>query len=206
MTFSIVARDPATGDLGVAAQSKFLAVGAAVPYARGGVGAVATQALANVSYGPRALDLLAAGATASQALDVLISSDDLPQRRQAAVVDRRGNVAAHTGTGCGAYAGHVLGPGFACQGNMLRSGDVLALMAEVMSDESNPDFAERLGAALLAGIQAGGDERGQQSAVLLVVRPEGGYGGLNDRLVDLGVDDHVEPVEELLRLLSLHRL
>src|SRR3954447_24940628 len=133
MTFSIVARDPATGDLGVAAQSKFLAIGAAVPYACGGLGAVATQALANVSYGPRALDLLAAGATASQALDVLVSNDDLRQRRQAAVVDRHGEVAAHTGGGCGAYAGHVLGPGFACQGNMLQSSEVLGVMAEVLT-------------------------------------------------------------------------
>lgn len=206
MTFSIVARDRSTGDIGVAAQSKFLAVGSAVPYARGGVGAVATQALGNVSYGPRGLDLLDAGATAVQALDVLVGNDELPERRQAAVVDSHGGAAAHTGSGCGPYAGHVLGEGFACLGNMLRSRDVLDAMAGVMSGDAHPDFAARLVAALLAGIDAGGDARGQQSAVLFVARPQGGYGGLNDRLVDLRVDDHVAPIEELQRLLGLHQL
>jgi uncharacterized Ntn-hydrolase superfamily protein len=206
LTFSVVARDPATGDLGCAVQSKFLAVGAAVIYARAGVGAVATQALSNVSYGPRGLALLEAGAGAPPALDILLASDPLPERRQAGIVDASGRSAAHTGTGCTAWAGHVRGDGFACQGNMLVSRDTVDAMARVMLEETGTAFPERLVRCLAAGQSAGGDARGQQSAALLVVRERGGYGGLSDRLIDLRVDDHPEPIGELTRLLGLHRL
>ncbi|MCW2780700.1 MAG: hypothetical protein JWR35_1149 [Marmoricola sp.] len=194
-----------TGDLGVAVQSRFLAIGATSSFASADVGAVATQALTNVSYGPRALDLLAAGTTATRTLDVLLQSDVLQDRRQAAVVDVQGRVAVHTGSGCAGYAGHVTGPGFSCQGNMLVSHDVVHQMATVMSDEGSA-LPERMLAALLAGQEAGGDARGQQSASLLVARQDGGYGGLSDRLVDLRVDDHATPILELQRLLGLHRL
>lgn len=206
MTFSIVARDAESGDLGCAVQSRFLAVGAAVLYARADVGAVATQALANLSYGPRGLDMLEAGATASQALEVLIASDELPHRRQSGIVDARGTTAAHTGDGCTAWAGHISADGFSCQGNMLVSGAVVHAMAEAMTERSDLALPERLANALLDGQRAGGDARGQQSAALLVVRVRGGYGGGSDRYMDLRVDDHVEPIHELERLVGLHRL
>ena len=206
MTFSIVACDTSTGDLGVAVQSKFLAVGAAVPYAAAGVGAVATQALSNLSYGPRGLDLLRAGASASLALDALVASDALPGRRQAAIVDAAGRVAAHTGEGCTAWAGHRTGDGVSCQGNILVSAATVEAMAEAMASSTGRPLADRLVDALAAGQAAGGDSRGQQSAALLVVRAGGGYGGQSDRLVDLRVDDHPAPIAELGRLLELHRL
>src|SRR5262245_59380290 len=205
MTFSVVARDPATGDLGVAVQSKFLSVGPVVTHARAGVGAVATQAWANVSYGPRGLDLLAAGATPRQAVDVLTGGDDGRDQRQLGIVDAEGRVAAYTGGGWLDWAGHVAGDGFTCQGNILVSGATVEAMATAMGDLGGP-FPDQLVAALAAGQAAGGDSRGQQSAAVLVVRPGGGYGGLSDRLLDLRVDDHQAPIDELRRLLDLHDL
>ena len=205
MTFSIVARDPATGDLGVAVQSKFLAVGAAVIHASAGIGAVATQALANVSYGPRGLALLEAGATADLAVEALVGSDPLADRRQLGIVDATGRVAAHTGSGCSDWAGDLAGDGFSCQGNILVSGATLDAMAATMADRLDLPLPERLVAALAAGQAAGGDARGQESAGLLVVRPGGGYGGQSDRLMDLRVDDHLSPIAELARLVGLHR-
>lgn len=206
MTFSVVALDQATGDLGCAVQSKFLAVGASCIHARAGTGAIATQALSNVSYGPRGLALLEAGADASRALDALLHSDPLPERRQAGIVDAAGRSSAHTGSGCTGWAGHICGDGFSCQGNMLVSDTVVQAMAAVMRDEDGLPFPERLVRCLEAGQAAGGDARGQQSAALLVVRAGGGYGGLSDRLIDLRVDDHAAPIAELRRLLDLHRL
>jgi uncharacterized Ntn-hydrolase superfamily protein len=206
MTFSIVARDPRSGDLGVAVQSKFLAVAAAVPYARAGVGAIATQALANLSWGPRGLDALEGGATAAEALADLVRSDERPERRQAGIVDATGRVACHTGSGCSAWAGHHLGDGFACQGNVLVSGATVDALAASMDASRREVLADRLVAALAAGQAAGGDSRGQQSAGILVVRAGGGYGGQSDRLVDLRVDDAADPIGELGRLLRLHRL
>jgi uncharacterized Ntn-hydrolase superfamily protein len=206
MTFSIVALDRDTGHLGAAVASRFLAVGSLVVYGRAGVGAVATQAQANVSWGPRGLDLLAAGATPAQALAVLTGSDDLPDRRQAGLVDATGRVAAHTGPACMSWAGHLPGDGFSCQGNILVSQAVLAAMAEVMRTRDDLRLAERLVTALAAGQAAGGDSRGQQAAGVLVVAPGGGYGGGSDRLVDLRVDDHPRPVEELVRLLGVRSL
>jgi uncharacterized Ntn-hydrolase superfamily protein len=206
MTFSVAALDQATGDFGCAVQSRFLAVGAAVIHARGGVGAIATQALSNVSYGARGLALLEAGASARQALDALLTSDPLPQRRQAGVVDKHGDAAGHTGTGCTAWAGHAVGAGYSCQGNMLVSAKTIDAMVRVMEEQSGFPFPERLVRCLAAGQEAGGDARGQQSAAILVVRAGGGYGGLSDRLIDLRVDDHPHPIDELGRLLGLHRL
>jgi uncharacterized Ntn-hydrolase superfamily protein len=206
MTFSIVARDPVTGDIGVAVQSKFLAVAAAVPYARCNVGAIATQALANLSWGPRGLDALAAGATAEEALARLVESDERADRRQAGIVDATGRPAAHTGSGCSSWAGHQLGDGFSCQGNILVSAATVDAMVAAMEASPGRPLADRLVAALAAGQAAGGDSRGQQSAGLLVVREGGGYGGQSDRLVDLRVDDSPDPIGELGRLLRLHTL
>lgn len=204
-TFSIVARDPATGDLGIAVESKFIAVGAVVPWARAGVGAIATQAWANVSYGPRGLDLLAAGLPADAVVAELTGADDGRDRRQVGVVDAQGRAASFTGPGCSAWAGGLTGAGFCCQGNILAGPAVVEAMAAAYRDSIAP-FAERLVAALRAGQAAGGDRRGQQAAALLVVRERGGYGGGSDRYIDLRVDDHPQPIEELARLLRLHQI
>jgi uncharacterized Ntn-hydrolase superfamily protein len=205
MTFSVVARDPETGDLGGAVQSKFLGVGALVLHGRAGTGMVATQAWANVAYGPRGLALLEVGTTAGQALEVLLGADDRPDQRQAAIVDAAGRVAAHTGGGCPDWAGHQPGDAFSCQGNILVSSATVEAMAAAMREGAGLELPERLVAALAAGQGAGGDARGQQSAALLVVREGGGYGGRSDRHVDLRVDDHAAPIAELGRLLALHR-
>jgi len=204
-TFSIVAYDRENGDLGVAVQSKFLAVGAVVPWARAGVGAVATQAWANTAYGPEGLRLMAEGLTAQEALQKLVEADEDRDRRQAGMVDACGHAAAYTGQGCFEWAGHIVGEGFACQGNILVSEETVQAMARTFED-SEGDLADRLMAALEAGQEAGGDRRGRQSAALLVVREKGGYGGLNDRWIDLRVDDHPTPIQELKRLLELHKL
>ena len=205
MTFSVLALDPVTGDVGVASQSNFLAVGAVVTHAAAGAGAVATQALANGSYGPRGLALLAAGRSAQEALDELVGSDDLPHRRQAAIVDEQGRAAAHTGSGCSGWSGALTGAGFACVGNMLAGPEVLEALRDAVQTGTG-SLASRLVAALDAGLDAGGDARGQQSASVVVCRAGGGYGGHTDRLVDLRVDDHRTPVTELRRLLDLHEL
>jgi len=204
-TFSIVAYDPATGDLGVAVESKFLAVGAVVPWAKAGVGAIATQAWANTAFGPDGLALLASGLTAQEALDRLVASDDDAAHRQVGIVDARGNAATFTGAACLPWAGGRTGPGYACQGNILVSAETVDAMAETFATAQGRLW-DRLLAALAAGQAAGGDSRGQQSAALLVVRQGGGYGGRNDRFIDLRVDDHPAPIEELQRLLSLHKL
>jgi len=204
-TFSIVAYDPENGDLGVAVQSKFLAVGAVVPWARAGVGAVATQSWANTTYGPEGLRLMAEGLSAQEALRKLVEADEERAMRQAGIVDAHGNAAAYTGEECFEWAGHIVGKGFACQGNILVSEETVQAMAQAF-EESEGELAERLVAALEAGQEAGGDSRGRQSAALLVVREKGGYGGFNDRYVDLRVDDHPTPIQELKRLLELHRL
>lgn len=205
-TFSIIARDPVTGELGVGVQSKFLAVGSVVPWARAGVGAIATQARANVSYGPRGLALLEEGLTAPEAVARLVAEDEGRDSRQFAMVDRHGNAAAHTGSQCMDWAGHHVGDGFSCQGNILVSGETVSAMARAYEGAAQlPHLADRLVAALDAAQAAGGDSRGKQSAALYVVREGGGYAGFNDRLVDLRVDDHPEPIDELRRLLEMHR-
>jgi len=204
-TFSIVARNAANGDLGIAVQSKFLAVGAVVPWARAGVGAVATQARANVAWGPRALELLAGGLSAREAMDTLTSGDEGSHERQCGIVDANGLAASFTGPDCMYWAGGVEGDGFCCQGNILVGPDVVDAMAQAYRD-SNAPFAHRLINALEAGQAAGGDSRGRQSAALLIVRAGGGYGGNNDRYIDVRVDDHPEPIDELRRLLLLHEV
>jgi uncharacterized Ntn-hydrolase superfamily protein len=204
-TFSIVAFDPETSALGVAVQSKFLAVGAVVPWARAGVGAVATQALANFNYGPRGLELMGRGATARETVEALISSDDEREHRQLGVVDAAGRVATFTGSECFEWAGDVTGEHYAALGNILVGRETVEAMAKTFEDTPG-ELAGRLLAALDAGQRAGGDSRGRQSAALLVVREGGGYGGDNDRVVDLRVDDHPEPIRELIRLRGLHAL
>ncbi|MGQ4834490.1 MAG: DUF1028 domain-containing protein [Candidatus Asgardarchaeia archaeon] len=201
-TFSIVAVDLNKGDWGVAVASKFIAVGAVVPWAKAKVGAIATQALANVSYGPRGLDLLSKGLSAEEVLNKLIESDDMKDDRQVGIVDSKGNVAAWTGKKCFEWAGHIVGDGFSVQGNILAGEQVVEEMAKAF-ETTKGELVDRLLAALEAGDKAGGDRRGKQSAAILVVREKGGYGGYTDRYVDLRVDDHVEPVKELQRLFKI---
>jgi uncharacterized Ntn-hydrolase superfamily protein len=204
-TFSIVGRDPTNGDLGIAVQSKFLAVGTVVPWARAGVGAVATQSWANTTYGPRGLDMLAAGRSPQEAIAALTGDDERADQRQVGMVDDQGRSATFTGSACHAWAGGVAGPNFAAQGNILVGEATVVALADTFQRTAGPLW-HRLLAALDAGQRAGGDRRGQQSAVLLVVREAGGYGGFNDRLIDLRVDDHPQPIVELGRLLEMHAL
>jgi uncharacterized Ntn-hydrolase superfamily protein len=205
MTFSIVGRDPETGDLGIAVQSKFLAVGAVVPWAKAGVGAIATQSYANTSYGPNGLALLAEGKSARETMDALTAGDEQAEQRQAGIVDAQGRSATFTGTGCYRWAGGMSGPNFAAQGNILVGPETVAALAETFQQAKGPLW-HRLVQTLAAGQRAGGDSRGQESAALLVVRAEGGYGGFNDRMIDLRVDDHPAPIDELARLVSLYEL
>ncbi len=204
-TFSIVARDPRNGDLGVATQSKFLAVGSIVPWAQAGAGAVATQANANFTYGPDGLALLASGLSAEASLQRLVDADPERAHRQLGIVDARGGSATFTGDACFDWAGGIAGPDFACQGNILVGAETVQAMADAFLNSDEP-LAERLVAVLAAGQARGGDSRGQQSAALLVARAGGGYGGNNDRYIDLRVDDHPQPITELARILRIHRL
>lgn len=205
MTFSIVALDPVTGDLGVAVASKFLAVGSVVPWAQAGVGAIATQALANVRYGPDGLAALAGGHDAAAAVRQLTDADAGALERQAGIVDAHGGAATFTGEGCLPWAGGRTGLGWAVQGNILAGPEVVDAIVSsfVASAGALPD---RLVDALLSGDRAGGDRRGRQSAALLVVRAGGGYGDGDDRWIDLRVDDHQDPVTELVRLLGIWRV
>lgn len=205
-TYSIVACDLARREWGVAVQSKFLAVGSAVPYAEAEVGAVATQALANLRYGPDGLALLRTGRSAEEVVAELVAADGGRGDRQVGVVDREGRAATYTGDGCLDWAGGTIGPGYAAQGNILVSEATVAALAETFESTHGRPLAERLVAALAAGQAAGGDRRGQQSASLLVTRVGGGYGGGSDVLVDLRVDDHPTPIAELERLHRLHDL
>jgi uncharacterized Ntn-hydrolase superfamily protein len=207
MTFSIVARSKDGDSWGVAVASKFLAVGSAVPAAVAGVGAIATQADANVAYKGQALAHMDDGATASIALQRLLEEDEGRDHRQVGIVDSDGGSASHTGPACLDWAGSRTGDGYAIQGNILAGEEVVDAMetAWLSSDETAP-LAERLLAALRAGDEAGGDARGRQSAALLVVREGAGYGGLDDIAVDLRVDDHATPIPELARLLELNEL
>jgi uncharacterized Ntn-hydrolase superfamily protein len=210
MTFSIVARvesDSTGPQWGVAVASKFLAVGAVVPGAQAGVGAIATQAYANVAYVPDGLDLLRRGRTAQQVVDELTGADDQRAERQLGVVDASGRAASFTGAECMDWAGGIAGDGVAIQGNILAGPEVVSAMhdAWLASDPGAP-LARRLLTALQAGDAAGGDRRGRQSAALYVVTEGGGYGGGNDVYVDVRVDDHPEPCRELARLLDLHHV
>jgi uncharacterized Ntn-hydrolase superfamily protein len=204
-TFSIVAYDPVAHEWGVATQSKFLAVGAVVPWARAGVGAIATQAHANTSYGQEGLSMLAEGLAAQETLDRLTAADAERDHRQAGIVDAQGRSATFTGKACMDWAGGIAGPYFACQGNILVSGDTVQAIAHSF-EHSHGELADRLVEALAAGQKAGGDRRGQQSACVVVVREKGGYAGYNDRYLDLRVDDDPQPIRELRRLVQLHHL
>lgn len=205
MTFSIVARSADGESWGVAVASKFLAVGNAVPAAVAGVGAIATQAAANVAYKGLALSHLDDGATASIALQRLLEEDEGRDHRQVGIVDSDGGAASHTGVACLEWAGSLIGDGYAIQGNILTGSEVVEAMEEAwLASGADTPLAQRLLGALRAGDEAGGDKRGRQSAALLVVKDGAGFMGLDDIAVDLRVDDHAEPCAELARLLDLN--
>lgn len=203
-TYSIVARDPDTGEMGVAVQSHWFSVGSVVSWAQAGVGAIATQAFVNVSFGPRGLELLRQGQSASQVVEALIQSDDVPDVRQLAIIDAEGSVAAHTGTKCVPEAGHHVGDGYAVQANLMLNDRVWPAMAQAFETGTGP-LPERLVKALEAAQKEGGDIRGKQSAALLVVKGQFTDQPWEDILIDLRVEDHAQPVQELRRLLTLFR-
>ena len=205
-TFSIVAYDSEENALGVAVASKFLAVGAIVPWARAGSGAVATQAHANTSYGPRGLDLMESGMPAAETLNTLMYDDPEKDKRQVGLVDTFGGSASFTGESCHEWAGGKSGEGFAVQGNILVSEEVINAMYQTFDGNKKLPFIRRLYSALSAGDNAGGDRRGRQSAAIYIAKPNGGYGGYIDRWVDYRVDDHPNPVARLGELLDLHDL
>jgi uncharacterized Ntn-hydrolase superfamily protein len=211
LTYSIVARDKETGELGVAVQSHWFSVGSVVTWARAGVGAVATQAMAEISYGPLGLELMSSGKTANEALEALLKSDSKSETRQVAFVDSKGNVSVHTGKKCIPYAGHVKGDQFSCQANLMRNDTIWGAMSRQFSKVSTVPkknrlpLAERLISALEAAEGAGGDIRGKQSAAILVVSPTVAPNPWSGRLVDLRVEDFPTPLPELKRLLRLQR-
>lgn len=200
-TFSIVARDSVMGELGVAVASRFFAVGSVVPWAKAGVGAVATQSFANTTFGPRGLELLQKGATPEEAIKILLRNDDDADGRQIGVVSSDGKSASYSGSKCLPWAGGRHGQNYAVQGNILAGESVVTSMEKAFL-ETKGTLAERMFAALLAGDKNGGDARGKQSAALLVVKEKAGYGGFADRAIDIRVDDHPEPFKELGRLLD----
>ena len=204
-TFSIVACDLDKEAWGVAVASKFPAVGAVVPWAQAETGAIATQSFANTSFGPRGLDMLASGLSAEGTLSRILADDPDREHRQVGIVDSHGGSATFTGNVCFSWAGGVIGPGYAIQGNILASDQVVPAMRRTFL-ETKGELPERLYKSLLAGDQSGGDRRGRQSAAIYVVKPKGGYGGYNDRWVDYRVDDHPDPVLRLGELLTLHTL
>ncbi len=203
-TFSIVALDPETGEIGVGVQSKIVGVGAIVPFAKAGVGAIATQAYANVGYGPLGLLAMDAGMDADDTLALLVRDDPARSARQVGVLDANGNSATHTGADCFEWAGGIARENFSVQGNILTGPEVVEAMAEAF-ETTEGLLAERILAALRAGQDAGGDSRGRQSAALLIVREGWGYGGIGDRFRDIRVDEHETPIEELERGYVMHR-
>jgi uncharacterized Ntn-hydrolase superfamily protein len=201
-TFSVVGYDPDAKEWGVAVASKFLAVGSVVPWAEAGAGAVATQSFANVTYGPKGLELMRKGKTAEEAVKALTDDDEGRDQRQVGMVDAKGEASTFTGKKCLAWAGGKTGKHFACQGNILAGPEVVDAMAKAFEEAKGP-LAWRLMIALEAGDKAGGDKRGKQSAAVYVAKAKGGYAGLNDRYIDFRVDDHKEPIPELARVLAL---
>lgn len=204
-TFSICAHDPETGEWGVAVQSKFLGVGSIVPWAKAGVGAIATQALGNPQYGPDGLNLLEQGLSAEEVIERLTSEDPQKEDRQVGIVDAKGNGATFTGKECYEWAGGKVGKHYAAQGNILVNEETVTDMGEAF-EHAKGSLADRLMTAIKAAQRAGGDSRGKQSAAILVVKDKAGYGELSDVAVDLRVDDHPEPIEELDRIYQLHQL
>ncbi len=205
MTFSIVAFDPETKELGVAVASKFLAAGAFVPYAKAGVGAVATQSFVNPHYGPDGLRLMGENKDVDEIIKLMTENDESGHLRQVGIVNANGDSATYTGTDCYHWAGGERGENYACQGNILTGENVVKAMVDSFKNSTGP-LAERLVASLKAGEDAGGDSRGKQSASLLVVKEKGGYQGANDRYIDLRADEHENPVDELKRMLYLHNM
>jgi uncharacterized Ntn-hydrolase superfamily protein len=206
VTFSILLRDPTSGEIGGGVASRFLAVGALVLYAQAGYGAIATQALINASFGPRGVRLLELGVPAADVVRLLASQDEQPSRRQLGALGVTGAGAAHTGDKCQDWAGHLTGERYTCQGNILASARAIEAMAAVAAaHQAGTPVADTVLSALRAADVAGGDKRGRQSAAVLVVRPGGGYGGTSDTVVDLRVDDHPQPLGELHRLMRLHQ-
>ena len=203
MTYSIVARDKETGEFGVAVQSHYFQVGI-VTWAEAGVGAVATQSMVNISFGPLGLDYMRAGYSAEQALKALLAGDSEPQTRQVSLVDAHGNVATHTGSKCIPAAGHRMGDGFSCQANLMEKDTVWDAMSEAYA-QSNEPLAERMLAALDAAEAEGGDIRGKQSAAMLVVSGKPAGRSWEDRLIELRVEDAPDPLQELRRLLRVKR-
>lgn len=203
-TFSIVGYDPETKEWGIAVQSKFVAVGAVCPWAKAGVGAIATQSYANTSFGPQGLKLLAEGKSSQEVMEILLASDPGREKRQVGIVDSKGNAATFTGRECHDWAGGVTGEHYAAQGNILVSEETVQALADTFVSSAG-SLAERLLAALAAGQAAGGDSRGKQSAALLVVQEGAGYGGFNDVKIDLRVDDHQKPITELTRVYGIHQ-
>lgn len=203
-TYSIVARDPETGQMGVAVQSHWFSVGPLVPWAEAGVGAVATQSLVEVTYGPLGLDLMRAGKTAPQALEALRGADEHPEIRQVAMIDANGNVAAHTGKKCIPDAGHLVGDNFSVQANLMLNKKVWPAMKDAY-ERAQGDLADKMLAALEAAQSVGGDIRGKQSAAILVVAAKATGNPWQDRLMDLRIEDHPAPIKELKRLVKLHR-
>ena len=204
-TFSIIACDLKSQSWGIAVASKFPAVGAVVPWAKAKVGAIAIQSLANTTFGPRGLELLASGLSAEEAMLKLLARDRERDDRQVGIVDFKGRSTSFTGKSCSVWAGGLMGPGYAIQGNSLAGAEVVAEMEHAFL-EAKGELPERLFAALDGGSRAGGDRRGRQSAALLVVKQKAGYGGYNDRWVDCRVDDHLNPIGRLGELLELYRL
>jgi uncharacterized Ntn-hydrolase superfamily protein len=202
-TFSIVARDPETEAVGIAVHSKFISVGAVVPFASADAGAVATQSFANVAYGPGGIALLRDGHDAAETVEKLTADDEEAPQRQVGVVGRDGSVAAFTGAECFDYAGDIQGETYTVQGNILENEETLTAMADAY-EEATGGLPERLIATLQAGNDAGGDSRGEQSAALYVAKPGGGYDGKNDRWIDVRVDDHETPIDELERVFKLY--
>jgi len=206
MTFSIVAYDPKSGDFGVAVQSKFICVGPVVPWAKANVGAVATQAFANTTFGSQGLELLGKGYNSAEVLTALLKDDELKDQRQVAVIDKTGKAAAWTGKDCFYWAGHKIGKNYSCQGNILIDENTIEDMSKAF-DTTKGDLADKLLAVLHAADQPGrGDVRGKQSAALLIVREKGGYSEFTDRWIDIRVDEHPEPIKELHRIFDLYAI
>jgi len=205
MTFSIVAFDERSREWGVAVQSKFVAVGAVVPFAVAEVGAIATQALANTSYGPKGLALLNMGFTAQETIEILIKNDEEKDQRQIGIVDMYGNAASFTGKECYDWAGHIVGDNYCCQGNILASEEVIKAMSEAF-ENTEGDLIEKLFVTLEAGQGKGGDRRGREAAAILIVKEKGAYDGGTDRYIDIRVDEHPYPIKELRKVFDVYDL
>jgi uncharacterized Ntn-hydrolase superfamily protein len=205
MTFSIVAYDPKNKEWGIAVQSKFVAVGAIVPFAKANTGAIATQAFANTSYGPKGLALLDQGLSAEEVINELTKNDDQKEQRQVGIVDAQGEAASFTGKECFDWAGGKVGKHYCCQGNILVSQETVEAMAQAY-DQTKGDLIEKLFAALEAGQVAGGDKRGKESAAILIVKEQGAYDGGTDRYIDIRVDEHPEPIKELRKVFAVYNL